>query len=464
MSVLNLPEDMMTLRSELGDVVGLIEEAAPYGAVILSKRGGLQIEVDNKQARVSELPPSAGTILRAYDGRTIYEQAVNGFNLDDVKRSVKPLVKGKVFEEFSGLNGEPERNLDFVTEKKIAPESLSIDEKLDRCRDIHKRAIALDERIVNVRLTYFEAGEQSVFRNRNVDLSQDVKRLLLRVVVYVKGDQGVRYDLLQKGTSAGWEALDFSNQELEQLVGNAIALLTAERIEPGEYTVVTSPAVAGTICHESFGHGVETDMFIKERAKAASYIDRQVGSELVNISDDPSLPGSFGSFFFDDEGFLTSPTAIVEDGIFRRGITDLYSATALGIPRSGNGRRQDYRRKVYARMSNTFFKSGSTPVEDLFAQVDDGIYLEKWNSGMEDPQGWGIQVTCHIAREIKKGKVTDRMFAPVVISGYVPEVLGSITAVGDEWALDVGTCGKGLKEYILTSAGGPHLLLKARLG
>jgi len=106
---------------------------------------------------------------------------------------------------------------------------------------------------------------------------------------------------------------------------------------------------------------------------------------------------------------MASSTRIVENGIFRRGITDLYSATALKIPRSANGRRQDYSRKAYARMSNTYF-------------------------------------------------------APVGISGYVPEVLQSISAVSREVQLDGGSCGKGHKEIVPVASGGPHLLLKARLG
>lgn len=150
--------------------------------------------------------------------------------------------------------------------------------------------------------------------------------------------------------------------------------------------------------------------------------------------------------------------------MFKRGFTELYSATALGIPRSANGRRRDYSRKAYARMSNTFHARGSTPVPELFNQVEDGIYLEKWNSGMEDPQGWGIQVTCHYGHEIKGGKVTGCMFSPIGITGYVLDVLKSITAVGDDFKLDGGGCGKGHKEWVPVSSGGPYLLLRARLG
>lgn len=205
-------------------------------------------------------------------------------------------------------------------------------------------------------------------------------------------------------------------------------------------------------------------MFLKERARAAHFIDRTVGSALVNIFDDPSLKGGYGSYFFDDEGCMAEPTQIVENGIFRRGITDLYSANALNIPRSANGRRQDYSRKAYARMSNTYFGGGTSTLDEMLAQVDHGIYLDKWSSGMEDPQGWGIQVTCHYGHEINGGRITDRVYAPIGISGYVPDVLQSISAVSREVLLDAGGCGKGHKEFVQVASGGPHLLLRARLG
>jgi TldD protein len=277
------------------------------------------------------------------------------------------------------------------------------------------------------------------------------------------GPNGVRANLSLKSGATDFDGLDYTDDELRELADMAQAMQAAERIEPGEYTVIASPGVTGVIAHESFGHGVETDMFLKERARAAHHIDRVIGSPLVNILDDASVPGAFGSFFFDDEGWLAGPTRIVEQGVFKRGLTDLFSATALQLSRSANGRRQDFSRKAYARMTNTFFASGETPVPDLFAQVEHGVYLATWLSGMEDPQGWGIQVTCRYGREIKHGRLTDRLFAPIVITGYVPDVLQTISAVGNDFALEPGGCGKGHKELIRVSAGGPHLMMKARL-
>ncbi len=82
---------------------------------------------------------------------------------------------------------------------------------------------------------------------------------------------------------------------------------------------------------------------------------------------------------------------------------------------------------------------------------------------MEDPQGWGIQVTCHYGHEIKGGKITERIFAPIGITGYVPDVLQSIGAVSNVLSMDSGNCGKGHKEIVPVASGGPHLLLNCEV-
>jgi TldD protein len=448
----------------LGEAVSIIESSAPYGAVLLSSGQGVEIFVDNRQETVSERNPMAGSIVTLFDGLTMRERSTGGFDREAILRNAQELVGNGNFAKNGEIDPGPERTSDFATAIQIDPSTLSTKEKLERVRDLNRRVNRLNSQIVNVRVSYIEAREHSIFRNRQADLSQDNQRVALMVMVIVAGEGGVRYNWKRKYASAGWEALTFSDDELQDVVDNALQLLSAERVEPGEYSVITAPEVSGVVCHESFGHGVETDMFLKERAKAFYYLNRTVGSPLVNILDDPSIAGAFGSYHFDHEGYVAEPTQIVKEGVFERGITDLYSATVLGIPRSPNGRRQDFSRKVYARMSTTFFGRGETPVPDLFKGVDQGVYLEKFSSGMEDPKGWGIQVTCHYGHEIKNGELTGRMFAPVVLTGMVPEVLQSITAVGDDLTLGGGICGKGHKEYLPVSSGGPHLLMKARLG
>ena len=464
MTDLRLPANMADLRPALGGIVAQARERAPYFTVLLSSKQGLTIQIDNREQDVIERAPSAGTVLSAFDGRTIYERAISGFHQDEVQKAASELVREADFANYKPAD-EPQRSGDFLSSMQIDPADLSLQDKLDRCRELHRRLNSRDPRIVNCQIRYIELSEYSVFASQYADLAQRVQRVNLFLVLVVAGEDGqIQYDYTSKSGGAGWEVLTFSDEEIQKLIDSALALLSAERIEPGEYQVIAAPGVSGVICHESFGHGVETDMFLKQRARAAHFIDRTVGSPLVNIVDDPSHPGGYGSYFFDDEGRMASRTQVVENGLFRRGITDFYSATALEIPRSANGRRQDYSRKAYARMSNTYFDTGTSTLEEMLAQVDQGIYLDKWSSGMEDPQGWGIQVTCHYGHEIKGGRITDRVFSPIGISGYVPDVLQSISAVSTGMSLDAGTCGKGHKESVPVASGGPHLLLKARLG
>jgi TldD protein len=461
---LRLPSNMADLRPALGGIGAQARERAPYFTVLLSSKHGLTIQIDNREEDVVERAPSAGAVLSAFDGRTIYERAISGFHRDEVQKAAHELVREADFANYRPVD-EPPRTGDFFSPMQIDPADMSLQEKLDRCRELHNRLKGRDPRIVNCQVRYIELSEYSVFASQYADLAQRVQRVNLFLVVVVAGEDGqIQYDYTSKSGSAGWEVLTFSDEEIQKLIDSAVALLSAERITPGEYQVIAAPGVSGVICHESFGHGVETDMFLKQRARAAHFIDRTVGSPLVNIVDDPSRPGGYGSYFFDDEGCMATRTQVVENGLFRRGITDFYSAKALDIPRSANGRRQDYSRKAYARMSNTYFDAGTSTLDEMLAQVDQGIYLDKWSSGMEDPQGWGIQVTCHYGHEIKGGRITDRVFSPIGISGYVPDVLQSISAVSTGLSLDAGTCGKGHKESVPVASGGPHLLLKARLG
>ncbi len=459
-----LKPDMKILRPMLGEVVSILETKAPYGAVILSSLETTRYLIDNNQEQVIVGDPTAGSILTVFDGHTMQEKGIGGFNRDDLFLGAKELVASHEFKKNDKLDPGKDRTGDYQTQMENDPVEIPTQDKLEYLRELNRRVNKIDSRIVNARVGYTEFRQKSVFRNRAADLAQDIQRVHMSIMVTVMGEKGVVFDWVSKCGTAGLEILTFSDDELEKLVKNAINLLGAERIEPGEYTVVTAPGVSGVICHESFGHGVETDMFLKERAKAVNYVGKRVGSDLVNIYDDPSLPGAFGSYFFDDEGMAAKSTQIVKDGIFQRGLTDMYSATVLGLERSPNGRRQDFTRKIYPRMTNTFFGTGDMPLVDLIGQVDDGIYIPKVSSGMEDPKGWGIQVSGHYGFVIKNGEMTDKMYAPVGLTGYVPEVLSSISAVSNDFDLSGGYCGKGTKETVQVTDGGPHLLMKVRLG
>jgi len=459
-----LPPELEALRERLPALVTDLERQAPYAYALATSLSGLNVVVTNREEQVAEGERSQGTVFSAWNGEFLQEQAVGSLDPDALARAAASLA-GEL-ERHPGPAPEPgsPRQAHLTMPVEIDPAGRSPADKLELCRRYHAAVRGLDPRLINAQVSYNETIEAKVFADRTRLLSQYLTRIRFRIVLFASDGRAMRFDWLGRDGTGGLEIAHFSDEELHALANSAVALLSAGRVEPGFYDVVCDPSVAGVVAHEAFGHGVETDMFFKGRAKAAEYLGQSVGSELVNLLDDPTVPGAYGSYRVDDEGELASPTTILRCGIFERGLTDLYSAFKLGIPRTANGRRQSFTHKAYARMSNTFFAPGDTPVEELVAGLERGLLLRKMSSGMEDPKGWGVQVEAHIGEEIVDGQRTGRLFSPVGITGYVPDILASISAVGNDFALDGGTCGKGWKEWVPVSSGGPHLRLKARLG
>jgi TldD protein len=263
----------------------------------------------------------------------------------------------------------------------------------------------------------------------------------------------------------GLEILTDLESSVPELSKELADLLDAVSMEPGEYEVILDPDMAGTLAHEAFGHGVETDMFFKKRARAVDYLGKRVGSELVTMYDGAAGVDQTGSYLFDDEGVFSSKTCVIDKGILKGGISDTLSALALNLPLTGNGRREAYSHKAYARMTNTYFAPGISTLEDMIASVKHGWKLSQLDAGMEDPRNWGIQLICMVGREIKEGKFTGRVASPIVCSGYVPDVLSSVSMVSNDFELGgSGACGKGHKEYAKVSSGGPYVKTRMRLG
>ncbi len=445
-------------------MVAGLETKVPYGAVLATSSVGLQVVVNNREQRVSEGERRRGGVFTAWNGEFLQERAVGSLDADDLAQAAASLA-GEV-QARPGPAIEPGAALDrhFALPVEVDPRTRTARDKLELCRRFHAAVRDLDSRLVNAQVAYRETLEAKVFANRTRLLSQTLTRIRFMVMLFASDGQRVQSNWLFRDGTGGLEITQMTDEDLAALAAETVALLGAERIEPGFYDVVCDPSVGGVVAHEAFGHGVEADMFVKQRARAAEYLGKRVGSPLVNLIDDPTAPGAYGSYLLDDEGQLAGPTTILRQGVFEQELTDLYSALRLGISRTANGRRESFSRKAYARMSNTFFARGETPVEDLIGGLEHGVYLRKMSSGMEDPKGWGVQVEANVGEEIVNGRRTGRLFSPVGITGYVPDLLASVSAVGNDFALDGGNCGKGWKEWVPVSSGGPHLRLKARLG
>lgn len=363
------------------------------------------------------------------------------------------------------LISEEKLTRSFLGEVKTPPEALSPGEIVARLAALNRKAHECSDLLVEFIAALGYARVSKIFVSAQKDLEQSYIWSEAYLMPVTRRGEVTRESYQSYSGLMGLEILDEMDADVPRVVAEACALLDAKPVVPGEYEVICSPDAVGIIAHEAFGHGVELDMFVKNRANAKHYMGKPVASPVVNMRDGAASAKQVSSYLFDDEGTLAGDTTVIQNGILRAGLSDALSAMKLGLAPTGNGKRESFEHKAYSRMTNTFFEPGTDRLEDMIASVKHGYLIENAESGMEDPKDWGIQVMFTCAREIVDGKLTDNLVAPVVMTGYVPDLLKAVTMVSGDFKLSgSGGCGKGHKEWVKVSCGGPYIKTKARLG
>ena len=434
-----------------------------YVSILGSFMKTKRILVGTANCSIDDIDSECGFVIKVYkDGR--YSE----YSCDDItnlKASdvVKAITLKNVFSsEFNvKMLEEKEHVEDFLREDTDKLSDKEIVERLTYIKDrMHK-----NPKVINTNCVYSKRETSKIFVSEKKCLTQKYDWVNAMLVVVTRDKDNIKDNYHAEGEATSLKALNKLKKNCDGVLDIAVRLLDAKPIKPGKYTIITDPSISGLIAHEAFGHGVEMDMFVKNRAKAINYIGKYVASPIVDMYDGAQGVVSSASYFFDDDGIEASRTQIIKKGVLQTGISDSLSALTLGSKPTGNGRRESYKRKVYTRMTNTYFGKGNDKLEDMIKSVKHGYFLYQTNNGMEDPKNWQIQCTASYGLEIKDGKFTGKIVTPVVISGYVIDLLKSISMVSDKvTVIGSGMCGKGHKEWVYVSDGGPYLKAEAKLG
>ena len=452
------------------ELLSRLVDKYPYVSILGKHVTGDSVRVSTFNTTVGDtMEKQCGFVVKIYNGKSYSEYSFSDItreSIDKIERDI--LEKTKLSEELlnNHVDGKviPDVPLkqDFFREREGG--TYSIEEVVNKLTGYKNLVHSKNDKVLQTFCIYENYEVSSFFISKNRDLRQNYPWTMAVVVVVVRdGNKVQNARQVSVGVNSDKIFADLESK-LDSTINLAIELLDATMIEPGEYEIITNPSITGLIAHEAFGHGVEMDMFVKHRARARNYVGKQVASPLVEMHDGAAAADSVASYFFDDDGVLAHDTLIIKDGILQTGISDVISAMQLGTEPTGNGRRESYKRKAYTRMTNTFFARGTSKLEDMIKSVKHGYMLFETNNGMEDPKNWNIQCTAEYGREIKDGKFTGKIVAPVVMSGYVPDLLMSISAVSDDFeVIGAGHCGKGHKEWVPVSDGGPCLKARCKL-
>ncbi len=462
----------------LRQLIILLRRRYDYVSVLSTDSVGFTVRISQRYKGVSRNTRTTerGTVVRVYKDGLYSEAAFTGFNPADPEGICASLTAsldaqlallretGTAVYETAVLKDEP-RTVFVEMETARLPEEEDLSGLVARLSEVSDNAMKQSDELLDCNISATSTHICKMFLTENQDLRQSYTQSEGSIMMLAM--RNGRSEMSYSGISGreGPELFDRLGDESPKVLKVVGELLSADRVVPGEYDVITSPEVSGLIAHEAFGHGVEMDMFVKGRALGAEYIGKRVGSDNVTMHEGALCADSVTGYAFDDEGTPAGDVIEIENGILRTGICDALSALRLGVQPTGNGKRENFAHKVYTRMTNTLFDSGTSTLEEMIASIDKGYLLCGMESGMEDPKHWGIQCIIERGYEIIGGKLTGKIVSPLVMTGYVPDLLGSVSMVsGDRDVFGNGACGKGHKEWVKVADGGPYLKAKVRLG
>ncbi len=184
------------------------------------------------------------------------------------------------------------------------------------------------------------------------------------------------------GMDLGW------NRKLEPLLlestgrtarEHAIMGLTQTTQETGSFPVVMDPLAAGFILGMSIGGGANAESVQRKRSYLHGRLGKKIGSELLTVFDDPTIPWANGSYSFDGEGAPARKKTVIRRGTLETFLYDSYAAGKESRKSTGNASRGgpvwSFRSPPSISPSNLVIATGDSGMKEMVEETRQGIFL-----------------------------------------------------------------------------------------
>ncbi len=331
--------------------------------------------------------------------------------------------------------------------------------------DIDAYARGKDPRVKQVMASLFGEWQAVQVLRADGTRAADMRPLVrLNVSVIVEQDGRRESGTFGAGGRHGYGRLldaAFWRAAVDEALRQALINLDSRPAPAGEMPVVLGPGWPGILLHEAIGHGLEGDFNRKKTSAFAGLLGQRIASTGVTVVDDGTLPDRRGSLTIDDEGTPSGRTVMIEDGVLTGFIQDRMNARLMGVPATGNGRRQSFAHAPMPRMTNTVMLGGTSEPEEIIRSVPRGLYAVNFGGGSVDITSGKFVFSASEAYLIEDGRVTAPVKGATLI-GNGPDALLKVDMIGSDPGLDsgIGTCGKN-GQGVPVGVGQPTLKLSS---
>ena len=419
-----------------------LESGGEFAEVFAERRGAFGISIDESRIESVQSGAEEGAGVRVIGAGTTYFAHVDGLDPADLERAA-----GEAASALRGDRAEP-RPLVAVetTPQRVErpPGEVPAERKAALLRELDERGRAEGAEVTQVLASYAEARrEVTVANSEGLFTGDDRTRTRIGVQAVARRGDSVETGHETLGGHRGFELLeDDPGVIAAEAAGKALTLLDAGPAPAGSMPVVVGGGFGGVLFHEMTGHGLEADHIQKGASVYAGKLGEQVAEPLLSAYDDGRLPNEWGTDAIDDEGTPTQKTLVLDQGRVVSFLYDRLRAERDGVASTGNGRRESFRHLPIPRMTNTYIAPGEAEPEAMIAEVEKGFYAASFGGGQVDPATGDFVFGVSEGYLIEGGRVT-RPCRGATLIGNCLQALAAIDAVGDDFAMKTGICGKG---------------------
>ena len=407
--------------------------------------------------------------------RVIYENGIGFASTNDVSK-IKELPKRAIEMAKSAQRKEPikfsEDKFEKARYKVEAKKTLGLEDRLELLKDLDKHASEGVERSTRMFMLRETIERRMYVNSEGAEVESEIPRINLFYNLAVIANGDAESYMSELGRAGGFELFneDVFNEVRSNMLAIKDVLENSRPFPAGYYDVILGPSVVGLSAHESAGHPMEADrIFGREAAQAGeSFVDpegerrlgKRIGSEVVNVVDDPTVEHSYGYYLYDDEGVKARRRYLYKEGIINEPLMNREYAGLLGTLSNAAGRSSEYDREPIPRMSTTFVEPKDRKLEELVEDIKKGIRIETYTERNIDDIRRNQRYVGSDARYIENGEKKFRIRRPV-IELTTKTRRSSIDAVGNDLKFYAGECGKGdPMQGVPVRMGGPHVRMR----
>jgi len=350
----------------------------------------------------------------------------------------------------------------YTTKMKRDPRKADPEELVRLVKDTDADVRSFSKKIVSDTVAFTVIDDDLSFASsEGAQITQRIVRCVGRVMAVAREKGDLTSAIESIGEQSGLEVIEKTPlTKIGQVAAERAHKLASAPVAPGGmFPVILENKIVGLLAHEAVGHCAEADL-VYGGSFMAGKVGKVVASEIVTLVDDGRYPGGSGTMKYDDEGVPTEKTVIIEKGAVKGFLHSRETAYQFKVHPTGNARAWNYEFDPIIRMRNTYIESGDKSIEELAEGIKEGYFLKGGLSGQADFTGefmFGTQE----AVKIKNGRLGESLRG-VTISGNAFEVLKNVNAIGKDFIMRVGMCGKEQVNYV--GMGGPSLRTKLLLG